>query len=76
MASNVWDHCNFVGGGLRLRFVLYRHWSIYEAAYHTPYLATRMLVWTDAGSANLKSMLAKCGYVRWRRSGILSRLGA
>jgi len=48
--------------------VLYRHWSIYEAAYHTPYLATRMLVWTDAGSANLKSMLAKCGCVWWRRS--------
>ena len=29
------------------RFMLFRHWSLYDAMYHSQYVATQLGVWTN-----------------------------
>lgn len=43
------------------RFLLVRHWSLYESMLHSPYLATRLHVWTENGRKRLHKLLAKMG---------------
>ena len=43
------------------RFLLIRHWSLYESMLHSPYLAPRLHVWTEAGVKRLHKFLAKMG---------------
>lgn len=43
------------------RFLLIRHWSLYDSMLHSPYLATRLHVWSDAGKKRLHKLLAKMG---------------
>ncbi|EME46685.1 hypothetical protein DOTSEDRAFT_169453 [Dothistroma septosporum NZE10] len=43
------------------RFLLIRHWSLYESMLHSPYLATRLHVWSDNGRKRLHKLLAKMG---------------
>jgi len=43
------------------RFFLIRHWSLYDSMLHSPYLATRLHVWSDAGRKRLHKLLAKMG---------------
>ena len=43
------------------RFLLIRHWSLYESMLHSPYLAARLRVWNDAGRQRLNKLLAKMG---------------
>jgi cell division control protein 45 len=43
------------------RFFLYRHWSIFDAMYHSPYIASKMPVWQAQGTTRLKELLAKMG---------------
>lgn len=43
------------------RFILVRHWSLYESMLHSPYLASRLHVWTDSGKKRLHKLLAKMG---------------
>ena len=43
------------------RFFLYRHWSLYDAMYYSPYVASKLAVWKTQGSFRLKEMLAKLG---------------
>jgi cell division control protein 45 len=43
------------------RFLLIRHWSLYDAMLHSPYLATRLHVWSDSGRKRLHKLLAKMG---------------
>ncbi|KAF2215591.1 hypothetical protein CERZMDRAFT_109522 [Cercospora zeae-maydis SCOH1-5] len=51
--------------GIRLspepRFLLIRHWSLYDAMRHSPYLATRLHLWSDQGMKRLHKLLAKMG---------------
>lgn len=51
--------------GIRLspepRFLLLRHWSLYDAMRHSPYLATRLHLWSDNGQKRLHKLLAKMG---------------
>lgn len=35
------------------RFYLYRHWSLYDSMYHSPYVAAKMNVWNNQGTAQL-----------------------
>ena len=35
------------------RFHLYRHWSLYDSMYHSPYIAAKMNVWNNQGTAQL-----------------------
>lgn len=43
------------------RFLLVRHWSLYESMLHSPYLASRLHVWTDPGLKRLHKLFAKMG---------------
>lgn len=43
------------------RFILIRHWSLYESMLHSPYLASRLHVWTENGRKRLHKLLAKMG---------------
>ncbi|KAL8909708.1 MAG: hypothetical protein Q9207_000017 [Kuettlingeria erythrocarpa] len=43
------------------RFLLIRHWSLYDSMLHSPYLAARLHIWSDAGRKRLHKLLAKMG---------------
>ncbi|CAD0087752.1 unnamed protein product [Aureobasidium vineae] len=43
------------------RFLLIRHWSLYESMLHSPYLSSRLHIWSDAGRRRLHKFLAKMG---------------
>ncbi|ODM16341.1 hypothetical protein SI65_08341 [Aspergillus cristatus] len=43
------------------RFILVRHWSLYESMLHSPYLSSRLHVWTETGKKRLHKLLAKMG---------------
>lgn len=43
------------------RFLLVRHWSLYESMLHSPYLASRLHVWSESGRKRLHKLLAKMG---------------
>ncbi|OJD22132.1 hypothetical protein ACJ73_06525 [Blastomyces percursus] len=43
------------------RFLLVRHWSLYESMLHSPYLAARLHVWSENGRKRLHKLLAKMG---------------
>lgn len=43
------------------RFLLIRHWSLYDSMLHSPYLAARLHIWSDVGRKRLHKLLAKMG---------------
>lgn len=43
------------------RFLLIRHWSLYDSMLHSPYLSTRLHIWSDTGRKRLHKLLAKMG---------------
>ncbi|KAK9385961.1 CDC45 family [Lipomyces mesembrius] len=43
------------------RMFLLRHWTLYDALLHSPYVASRLQLWTDDGRKKLHKMLAKMG---------------
>jgi cell division control protein 45 len=43
--------------------MLYRHWSFYDALYHSRYVATSLGIWSERGRTKLLNLLAKIGYV-------------
>ncbi|EKG17423.1 CDC45 family [Macrophomina phaseolina MS6] len=43
------------------RFLLIRHWSLYESMLHSPYLAAKLNLWSDNGKRRLHKLLAKMG---------------
>lgn len=43
------------------KFLLIRHWSLYDSMMHSPFLSTRLHVWSDAGRKRLNKLLAKMG---------------
>ncbi|MCJ1381399.1 hypothetical protein MMC17_004509 [Xylographa soralifera] len=43
------------------RFLLIRHWSLYDSMLHSPYLASRLHLWSDPGRKRLHKLLAKMG---------------
>ena len=43
------------------RFVLLRHWSLYDSMLHSPYLASRLHIWNESGVKRLHKLLAKMG---------------
>lgn len=47
-----------------LRFTLYRHWTIYDAMFHSSYIASKLGLWKEKGRQRLTGLLAKMGYVR------------
>ena len=43
------------------RFLLIRHWSLYDSMIHSPYLAARLHLWNSNGTKRLHKFLAKMG---------------
>lgn len=46
-----------------LRFALFRHWNLYDAMYHSPYVASKLGIWKERGRRKLGGLLAKMGCV-------------
>ncbi|KAG0368720.1 CDC45 family [Gamsiella multidivaricata] len=44
------------------RFMMVRHWSLYESMYHSNYVASRLGIWREAGRSRLLALLAKMGF--------------
>ncbi|KAI9469765.1 MAG: DNA replication pre-initiation complex subunit Cdc45 [Benjaminiella poitrasii] len=44
------------------RFIMFRHWSLYDSMYHSGYVASKLGVWKDAGKKRLNNMFAKMGF--------------
>jgi cell division control protein 45 len=43
------------------KFLLIRHWSLYDSMLHSPYLSARLHIWSDTGRKRLHKLLAKMG---------------
>lgn len=43
------------------RFMLYRHWTLFDSMYHSPYVAYKLAVWKEQGLKNLQLFYAKMG---------------
>jgi cell division control protein 45 len=46
-----------------LRFMLFRHWNLYDAMYHSSYVASKLGIWRERGRKRLTGLLAKMGSV-------------
>ena len=44
------------------KFLLVRHWSLYDSMLHSPYLSARLHIWSHAGRKRLDKLLAKMGF--------------
>ncbi|KDQ60671.1 hypothetical protein JAAARDRAFT_172739 [Jaapia argillacea MUCL 33604] len=45
-----------------LRFMLFRHWNLYDAMYHSSYVASKLGIWKERGRKKLTGLLAKMGF--------------
>ena len=43
------------------RFFMYRHWSLYDSMYFSPYVASKLACWKSQGNAKLQELLARIG---------------
>jgi len=43
------------------KFLLIRHWSLYDSMLHSPYLFSRLQTWKESGLKRLHNLLAKMG---------------
>jgi cell division control protein 45 len=43
------------------KFLLIRHWSLYDSMLHSPYLSSRLHIWSEPGRKRLHKLLAKMG---------------
>ena len=43
------------------RFLMIRHWSLYDSMLHSPYLGSRLHIWSEQGRKRLHKLLAKMG---------------
>jgi hypothetical protein len=51
----------FIQPCLDLRFNLMRHWTLMEAMQHSPFVSSRLRLWTHDGNERLQILLAKMG---------------
>ncbi|KAJ2931441.1 hypothetical protein H1R20_g5670, partial [Candolleomyces eurysporus] len=45
-----------------LRFMFFRHWNLYDAMYHSSYVASKLGIWKEKGRKRLTGLLAKMGF--------------
>jgi cell division control protein 45 len=43
------------------RFLLVRHWSLYDSMLHSPYLSAKLHIWNEKGRSKLHKFLARMG---------------
>ncbi|KAH9945982.1 CDC45-like protein [Epithele typhae] len=44
------------------RFIMFRHWNLYDAMYHSSYVASKLGIWKERGRKRLTGLLAKMGF--------------
>ncbi|KAH8829515.1 CDC45-like protein [Flagelloscypha sp. PMI_526] len=44
------------------RFMLFRHWTLYDAMFHSSYVASKLGIWREKGRKRLTGLLAKMGF--------------
>ena len=44
------------------RFVLTKHWTLYNSMFYSNYVATRFTLWRERGKKKLETLLARMGY--------------
>lgn len=44
------------------RFMFFRHWSLYDAMLHSPYLGAKMKIYSEPGRKQLHKLFAKMGF--------------
>lgn len=44
------------------KFMLFRHWSLYDAMLHSPYLGAKMKIYSEPGKKQLHKLFAKMGF--------------
>ncbi|KAI7868943.1 CDC45 family [Spinellus fusiger] len=44
------------------RFMLFRHWSLYDSMFHSGYVASKLGVWREFGQKRLSNMFARMGF--------------
>lgn len=47
-----------------LRFTLFRHWTLYDAMYHSSYVNSKLGIWKEKGRKRLTGLLAKMGFAQ------------
>ncbi|GLB35082.1 putative CDC45-like protein [Lyophyllum shimeji] len=45
-----------------LRFILFRHWNLQDAMFHSSYVASKLGIWKERGRKRLTGLLAKMGF--------------
>ncbi|KAF8654220.1 hypothetical protein AX16_003744 [Volvariella volvacea WC 439] len=45
-----------------LRFMHFRHWTLYDAMLHSSYIASKLGIWKERGRKRLTGLLAKMGF--------------
>ena len=45
---------------LEYRFFMHRHWSLFDAMFHSPYIASKLKVWQTSGKNQLQ---VTCVYI-------------
>lgn len=53
---------NSVYASDELRFMMFRHWNLYDAMYHSSYVASKLGIWKERGRKRLTGLLAKMGF--------------
>lgn len=43
------------------RFFLYRHWSLYDAMFHSAFIASKFTIWNSRGKSRVNELLAEMG---------------
>lgn len=57
-----------------LRFMLFRHWTLYDAMFHSSYVASKLGIWKERGRQRLTGLLAKmgCASLQYSQAGGLT----
>ncbi|KAI0807423.1 CDC45-like protein [Fomes fomentarius] len=53
---------NAVYASDELRFMMFRHWNLYDAMYHSSYVASKLGIWKERGRKRFSGLLAKMGF--------------
>ena len=58
-AAGADDHAVYASD--EFRFMMFRHWTLYDAMYHSSYVAGKLGIWKEKGRKRLTGLLAKMG---------------
>ncbi|TBU65661.1 CDC45-like protein [Dichomitus squalens] len=59
-AAGADDHSVYASD--EFRFMMFRHWTLYDAMYHSSYVASKLGIWKERGRKRLTGLLAKMGF--------------